>query len=252
MLAGRSVTTVVPPGVSGRSLASLVSLLQLADSAFPTGRYTQSFGLEAYAQAGVLASDSPASLLWWLLTDSLRLGMATSDGAALVCAHRAVDGAGGFDLEKIRTADLRLSAVKLARESREASVRIGRALLSIAASAFKEADISDVSRLVSSGGSPGNHAVVMGVLSAKLGAPCAEAVVAEMYSFCSNWVAAAVRLGLTDHGAGQRILHLAGPVISDASVKAMSAEIDDISTCTPLVDVMSTHHEQSAVRLFSS
>jgi urease accessory protein len=252
MLAGPSVTTAVASGVSGRSLASLVSLLQLADSAFPSGRYTHSFGLEAYAQAGLLASGSPASSLWWLLTDSLRLGMATSDGAALACSHRAVDPAGGYDLEKIRTADLRLSAVKLARESREASVRMGRALLSVAASAFKEADISAVSGLVSSGGAPGNHAVVMGVLGAKLGASCVEAVTAEMYSFCANWVAAAVRLGLTDHRAGQRILHLTGPVISDAAVKAISSEIDDISSCTPLLDVMSMHHEQSAVRLFSS
>ena len=38
------------------SLASLLASLQLADSAFPSGRYTLSHGLESFAQSGALPS----------------------------------------------------------------------------------------------------------------------------------------------------------------------------------------------------
>ena len=43
-------------------LASHLSLLQLSDSAFPSGRYTLSHGLEALAQSGRLTP--PARRRW--------------------------------------------------------------------------------------------------------------------------------------------------------------------------------------------
>jgi urease accessory protein UreF len=41
-------------------------------------------------------------------------------------------------------------------------------------------------------------------------------------------------------------------VIGQAAWRAMSGDITDISSCTPLLDVMSMHHEQAELRLFAS
>jgi urease accessory protein len=228
-----------------------LSVLQLSDSAFPSGRYTLSHGLEAFAQDGLLDAPSPAATLEALLADYVRFGVALSDGIALACSHRAVGPDGAVDQDLVVGADQRLTAVKLARETREASARTGRTLLATAM-LIAGARLTEYARLVDEGRVPGNHAVVLGVLDALLGVPRAEAVAAELYAFSAGWVAAAVRLGLTDPWSAQSILHRVAPVLAEAAERASVAKVADISACTPLPDVMSMRHEHAELRLFAS
>ena len=233
-------------------LSGFVSALQLSDSAFPSGRYTLSYGLEAFAQSGALGTPAKRSTLRELLGDSIRFGVAPSDGAALACAHRAASVDGQVDLELVRHVDERLTAVKVARESREASLRTGRAMLATAVAAFAHTALTGYVELVQRRSVPGNHAVVLGLLSACLGVPCLEAVAGELYAFSSGWVAAAIRLGLIDHRAAQGLLHQARSLIVEAALKTVDRDVNEISSCTPLLDVMAMRHEQSEVRLFAS
>ena len=228
-----------------------LAVLQLSDSAFPSGRYTLSHGLETFAQSGHLTVPADASALAALLSDSLRFGFAPSDGVALACAHRALGSDGDLDLDLVTEIDLRLTAIKLPREVRAASLRTGRAVLATSASMSGPALHAYAAR-VRDGSSPGNHAVVVGLLSAEAGVPCLEAVVGELYAFSSGWVAAAVRLGLVDHRSAQTLLYRARPVIADAAAEALQHDVAQISSCTPLLDVMSMRHEQAELRLFAS
>jgi urease accessory protein len=250
------VATAAPGGAThaggAARLRSLVSILQLSDSAFPSGRYTLSHGLEALAQSGRLPTPSRPSQLLALLTDSIRLGVAPSDGVALACAHRAhrSDGAARFDL--LEHADRRLTAVKLACEQREASRRTGRALLDTAIAAFGGAALSALAERVSTGDTPGNHAVVLGFLTASLGVPRMEALAGELYAFAAGWLGAAVRLGLSDHRTAQCLLHRVGPAVVESALRALDGDVAQISGCTPLIDVMSMRHEQADLRLFAT
>jgi urease accessory protein len=237
---------------AGASPASVLSLLQLSDSAFPSGRYTLSHGLETIAQTGQLGAHCDSSAHTALLADSVRFGVAPSDGVALACAHRAVGPDGEVDLDLVRQVDERLTAVKLPREAREASTRTGRAVLATATVAIGGPVVNAYAESVRHGRSRGNHAVVIGLLSAWLGIPRLEAVVGELYAFSSNWAAAAVRLGLLDHRTAQRLLHRVRPVISDAATTVIERNVNEISSCTPLLDVMSMRHEQAELRLFAS
>lgn len=230
----------------GAGLAGHLSALQLADSAFPSGRYTLSYGLEAIAQSGI-----PADLVE-LLSDGVRLGVAPSDGVALACAHRAVGLGGRLDLDLVARVDERLTAVKLAREARQASARTGRALLGTATTALGVTAMAEYAERVAAGRCPGNHAVVLGVLSAALGVPRLEAVAGELYAVCAGWVAAAVRLALTDHRTAQGVLHRVRPVIAEAAAAAVDRDVTRIAGCTPLLDLMSMRHEQAELRLFAS
>jgi urease accessory protein len=227
-------------------LAGFLSALQLSDSAFPSGRYTLSYGLETFAQSGQLGTPVRRSTLTSLLADCIRFGVAPSDGVALACAHRAPD-----DLDIVARADHRLTAVKIARESRDTSRRTGRALLS-AAAAFGAASVQRYAEHVHGGFAPGNHAVVLGVLSAALGVPRLEAVAAELYAFSAAWVAAAVRLSLIDHRAAQALLNRVRPVIAEAALDVVDRDVAHISSCAPLLDVMSMRHEHAELRLFAS
>lgn len=233
-------------------LAGLLSLLQLSDSAFPSGRYTLSHGLEAFAQAGYLTAPAHPSTLLELLGDCVRYGVAPSDGVALACAHRAVRHDGTVDLELVTRADARLTAVKISRESREASIRTGRALLTTAAAMVGDAPLAEYIDRVGRGSSPGNHAVAVGMVSAWLGVPRVDGVAGELFAYCISWVAAAVRLALTDYRTAQRLLHHVRPSTVTAALRAADQDVASISSCVPLVDVMAMRHEQGDVRLFAN
>jgi urease accessory protein len=230
---------------------ALLAVLQLSDSGFPSGRYTLSHGLEAFAHEGLLETPCAPDALTALLGDCIRFGVGPSDGIALACAHRAVDADEGVDAERVVRIDRRLSAVKLAREGREASARTGRALLA-AAPAVAGTRMQGYADLVAVGHTPGNHAVVLGLLSALLGIPPFDAVAGELSAFATGWIAAAVRLGLTDHLTAQFVLRRVHPVLVEAAERALVGDIDDIFSCTPLPDVMSMRHEHAELRLFSS
>jgi urease accessory protein len=233
-------------------LASLVSTLQLSDSAFPSGRYTMSYGLEAFAQGGRLPTPSSPETLLALLADYVRFGVAPSDGIALACSHRTAHVDGSLDLELVASADDRLAAVKIPREAREASTRTGRALLSTAATAFDAPAVREYAGLIAARRVPGNHAVVRGLISACLGVPRVDAVAGELYAFSAGWVAAAVRLALTDHRTAQRLLHEMRSVIARAALQAADRDVADIASCTPLLDVMAMRHEEADLRVFAS
>jgi urease accessory protein len=229
-------------------LGSLLSLLQLSDSAFPSGRYTLSHGLEAFAQDGELRG--PSALLT-LLGDCIRSSAGPSDGVALACAHRALR-ADGLDLALAIRADERLTAVKLVREAREASMRTGRALLATATIAFDSVALRDYADRVAQGDAPGNHAVALGLVSAVLGVPRPDAVAGELYAFAAGWASAAVRLGLVDHRGAQHLLHRLRPVSAQVALWVADRDVEDISSSGPLPEVMSMRHEASRVRLFAT
>jgi len=230
---------------------ALLAVLQLSDSGFPSGRYTLSHGLEAFAHEGLLETPCEPDALAALLRDCIRFGVGPSDGIALACAHRAVDGDGRVDAERVVRIDWRLSAVKLARESREASSRTGRALLT-AAPAVAGVQMEGYVDLVEVGHTPGNHAVVLGLLGSLLGVPPFDAVAGELSAFSIGWVAAAVRLGLTDYLTAQFVLRRVRTVLVEAAERAVVGDLDDIASCTPLPDLMSMRHEHDELRLFSS
>src|SRR5262249_22145392 len=186
-----------------------------------------------------------------LLGGCIRFGVGPSDGIALACAHRAVDADGSVDVELVVRTDRRLSAVKLTREGREASARTGRALLA-AAPAGAGGRVEGYRDLVGVEHTPGNHAVVLGMLAALLDVPPFDAVVGELSAFSTGWIAAAVRLGLIDHLTAQLVLRRVHPVLVEAAARAVDGDVDDIFSCTPLPDVMSMRHEQAELRLFSS
>jgi urease accessory protein len=237
-----------PPGSASELLPDLLPFLaslQLSDSAFPSGLYTLSHGLEAYAQAGLLQGGE----LQALISDLLLGAVAPADGVALVNAHCAVlTNDPGLAAE----ADLRLSATKLPRESRVASQRTGRQFLDLAGTLFGHPLLAEHARRVKSGELPGNHAVALGLAKAVLGVSREQALAGELFAFTAGCVSAAIRLSLIDHREAQRLLHELKPVIVRAVTENAGRSVHEIASSLPLADLLAAHHERAEVRLFIS
>jgi urease accessory protein len=221
----------------------LLGLLQLVDSAFPSGAFTLSLGLETLVADGAVQS---ADDLCGLLEVSLLVRLALADRVILLAVHVA------GDLEEVLELVRRLSTVKLAGDDRLASRRVGRRL-AIEASRLVDDDLlaEYVDALVE-GRADGNAAVALGVATRALGVPATDAALGAAWAFASGLCAAALRLGLLGHGQVQRILRDAGPTMRHAVEWAAAADPRDIRPSAPQLDVALGRHEAASARLFAS
>ncbi|MFF8919173.1 urease accessory protein UreF [Streptomyces sp. NPDC015032] len=226
-------------------IPALLTGLQLTDSAFPSGYYTLSHGLEGFQQARAI---TPRTLPV-LLHDLLRHSAGPADATALALAHRAVTA---DDWAEVVTVEQRLHATKLGREARQAAVRTGRQLLDLAGQVYGTPQIERYHALYREGAVRGCQPVVAAVVHAANGLSTRQAVTCELFAFAASFVGAAVRLRLTDHRRAQVVLHEAAPVIEETVDAALRREPADIGGCVPVADVMAGRHERAEARLFAS
>ncbi len=223
--------------------AGFLSSLQLTDSLFPSGLYTLSHGLESYFQAELLAADS----LTALVADLLRSSVGPTDATACALAMRAAKNG---DLEGVGHIDERLHAVKLVREQRQASLRLGRQLLALASDVFHDKVSAAYLRRVRDAGMPGHHAVASGLLKSALHIPPREGVVAELYSYAASCAGAALRMAAVDHRQVQRTLHHLQPAIEAVADDALQREVWEMGGSAPYAEIMAMLHEVADTRLF--
>lgn len=226
-------------------IAQLLASLQFADSAFPSGFYTMSHGLEGFSQARLVSQGDVQPLLAQLLLHSVGPG----DATALAAAHRAAaDG----DAELVQEVDHRLFASKLNAEMRRASVRSGHQLIDLGAELIAQPLLSEYSGRVRSRATPGCQPVATAVIYAASGVPARQAVASDLFAFSASFVGAALRLRLTDHRHAQAILLDTAGAIEQATEAALERGLADLGGCAPMADVMSAQHEKAEARLFAS
>lgn len=221
----------------------LLPLLQLSDSAFPTGAFSHSLGLETLVAAGTVhdACSLEAAIAGHL--DAL----ATSDLPALRGAAEA------DSLEATFALDRTLGATKLAREARAASAATGRSLLESAAALDLCCGSLNLLRdRVRAGATPGHHAVAFGMVSAALALDGDEAVGAYALAACAALVAVGQKLiPLGQRAAQHTLFALHEPVAAAVAASALHDPADPYAFA-PLQEVASMLHERQHTRLYIS
>ena len=220
----------------------LLRLLQVSDSAFPTGSFSHSMALEAFQEAGELRDAEDLKRVVGLHLSTL----ATSDCVAL----RASYGAG---LEELLRIDRLLTATKLPRELRSASASTGkRFLLGVAALGVEGMTLTAFTDAARDGDTPGNLGVGYGVAAPELGLGLDEVLRGYLYAAASSLVAAGQKLVPLGGSAAQRVLFgLAGQIERAVGVSA-AIDVDGMHAFAPTVDARSMMHERQRIRLYIS
>jgi len=225
----------------------LLAALQLADSAFPSGAYTLSHGLETLIEDGVVRDVADIGRC---LRANLLHRAAPGDLAALVTAHRAADPE--VDLATILAIDHRLAATKLAAEDRDGSRRVGGRLVVEAARLASSPALDGFAEAIAMGSTPGTAAVAFGVAANALGIPRRAAAIAAGNALAAAFLSAAVRLGRLGHGDLQRLLRAAAPTITRAVDVAETTDWRALRPSAPGFDIAIARHETATGRLFAS
>jgi urease accessory protein len=217
-----------------------LALQQLTDSALPTGAFAHSLGFETYVDAGVIANEAGFGV--WL-SAFVSQQLSYSDGLAIRFLYEGAD---------VGELDVLLSASLLAREVREAGVKMGGRLLEIGGEVFPSPELELYRDLVASGRAAGHQPLAFAVVARSLGVPLTEALSAYLFAAATSLTQNAVRAIPLGQNAGQRLLRKASDDVAAAVGRITHLTLDDFGAVSPGLEISQMRHERQRARMFMS
>lgn len=210
-----------------------LQLLHLADSALPIGAAAHSFGLEGLVAENHLGVRDLFDFFTAYLQEAGRL-----EAAFVYAGYQATSP------EQWQHRNQQLSAMKAARESREASLRLGKRFAALAAEAFAiEAQFT---------APPVHLPLIFGHVGRCLAAPMDDVAAAYLHQSLYGMVSACQRLLPLGQSAAATLLWRLKPGMLDAVSIARETQVEEAYLTQPLLDLSSSRHPGLHTRLFIS
>ncbi len=233
---------------------SFVMALRLADSFLPVGTYTSSYGIEQYVNESRITT---AAELGKLVDAYLRQFIGPTDTVALANAYRALEHR---NIERLQQIDTHLHTATLPAEFRESGQKAGNQLLELMLETHEELfEATDTggtalsyTELVAAGKTPGQYPVAIGVITQLSGCTPVEAALLHAYSFVTELLGAAQRLGAFGHTAIQSQLTSLLSTIVSVSTEYIETPLSSLSSFAPMAEIQGMSHERANRRLFMS
>jgi urease accessory protein len=211
---------------------------QIVDSAFPTGAFAHSYGLESAWQHGEI--EAPGELREFLHASLLQ---ATYGAIPLVnAAFRAPD--------RLEALDVRADTFLVNVVANRASRIQGRTAVATVARIWPSDRLADLSRRVA--GTCAHVAPVTGAAFSAIGLPLATVQQIVLFSTARAVTSAAVRLGIVGSYEAQRLQSDCAPWLDELLARCPELDEGDLAQTAPLVDILQARHDRLYSRLFQS
>jgi len=225
---------------------SILQLLQIHDSAFPIGSYTHSYGMETYIQEDLICTkDQLIEFCQAYLFHNLVYGDA-------IIIQEAFHAAKERDVDHLSELDELCGAMKLAKESKEASVNVGKQFMRTVAPLMESPFLLQWKEKIDCEEVKGHYAVLYGIYCEALGVNVFHAVMTFMYASISGLVQNAVRAVPFGQNTGVQALNKLLMSVEEAAQTVMSLTMDDLANNALGIELASMKHEFLYSRLFIS
>jgi len=219
-------------------LSRFLKLLQLADSAVPIGGLSHSFGLESMIEERLVGVDDLFSYLEDLLAESLLL-------EAVYC--RTAHGFAASGHGALRDLNTRLSTLRFARESRDASLALGKRFLRLVACLEPSPHLQRAA-----GFGEIHFSIAFGYACGVLTFKADETVAAFLHQNVAASISAAQRLLSLGQMQSSRIAWDLKPAIGEAVNRSAALDIESVAAFSHLPELASMRHPILSTRLFIS
>jgi urease accessory protein len=227
-------------------MSNLLSLLQLSDPALPIGGFSHSAGLETYVQYGLVKDKKSAKEF---IETQLAQNILYTDAAFV---SLAVDAAAAQDFDAVLQLDEECNAVKLPKEMRQASHKLGLRLMKV----FSPLQVNNLGKLyhnaILSGKAFGHYCITFGILAQNLGITKKQALSGFFYNAASGMVTNCVKLIPLGQLDGQAILFSLQTLIEELVKKSLAPNRELIGLCCTGFDIRCMQHERLYSRLYMS
>jgi urease accessory protein len=222
----------------------LARLLQVTDSAFPTGGYAHSYGFEQIVRYGLVHD---AASMARYLEEHLWPTLIHFDLPVIRFAQEAA-----LDNDQVALIELDacVDATKTARELREASRATGRRRLHAFGETGASPALSAYAQTVAEGQSHAHHAVVYGIGLAAV--PRQALLTSWAFQSLSAVCLSAPKLLRIGQNAAQHVLTNSLTSVEENVALSLNISREEMGWFDPLVEIASMQHEIAYERLFIS
>lgn len=225
-------------------------MMQLSDSAFPSGMFSMSGGLESLFHHNIITNWKQVQEF---IIEQIEFQLIPCDCSILIETMNAVNK---NNIPQITNIDNKYYSIKLTKDIRNSLVRSGKQVFNCLMHVINESNtkinfLKQFKNKIELYETPCTYPVALGIYAQCLDISLASALRILLYTFSSSVVSAAIRLGIIQHLEAQKILGLLSePVNIFISKKIKEKSTSDIWQLTPFTEIHQMHHEHNDSRMF--
>lgn len=215
-------------------------------STYPVGGFSHSFGLETFVYKGEIKNvqDLKEYLTWTLRQNYLHF-----EGVAFRLAYEA---GMAKDAEKWLFLDRENTAMRMSKENRQASLKMGQAFFRTAKAVFGEKCMSGCYEQLKKDRGLGNYCIAAGYWAGIFQIPLAEALQAFIFNGINNLVQVGIKTIPLGQSESHRMLYSIYPQILEVTEKLLRRNSNEPVSFVPAQDILSMQHETIYSRLYMS